>query len=229
MAKQVDDLKAQITANFAKRLRELRQEKGLSRKALAERAGFQSSAGIRDIEQGLNGPAWDTVVRIAEALGVSIDAFKEQASGGAPETSKPGRPRLGGKVQDEEDSDEETETKKVEIPLRGRVAAGVGTYDESPGETIDVVEKWAGHVAYRVVGNSMIDEGIFHDDYLIVREQQTAEHKQIVVVTLAERGEVCKKYDAINHRLTCQNGRQIQPLADEDIIRGIVVWLIRRY
>ncbi len=60
---------------FAARLRELRTAAGLSRKELADRAGFQSEAGVRNLEQGIRKPAWETVVALCEALGVGCDAF----------------------------------------------------------------------------------------------------------------------------------------------------------
>lgn len=193
---------------FGPRLMKARNASGLNQKSLAELVGCSLSV-IAKLEQGIQEPTWPLLLAIARALGLSATDFDEEA----PKT-EPVQPPV---------------IETVAIPLRGRVAAGHGTYDESPAATIDVARNFAGHVAYRVVGDSMEDEGIFHDDYLIVREQPTAESRQIVVVTLADQGEVCKVYDKINHRLTCQSGRRIQPLTDDDIIRGIVVWLIRRY
>ena len=77
---------------FAGRLRELRENAGLSRKELAERAGMQSEAGIRNIEQGIRKPSWETVIALAQALGVDCNAFTEPPATGAPEP-KGGRPR----------------------------------------------------------------------------------------------------------------------------------------
>jgi transcriptional regulator with XRE-family HTH domain len=76
-------------ANFAGRLKELRVGAGLTQAGLAERAKM-SKAGIADLEQGRREPAWATVVALAEALGVTCQAFLEEAT--TAERAKPGRP-----------------------------------------------------------------------------------------------------------------------------------------
>src|SRR5438067_13464598 len=77
-------------AHFAGRLKELREAAGLTQGALAERAGLKVG-GIRDLEQGINGPRWETVVALAAALGVDCRAFLEEP-GAAPQPRR-GRPR----------------------------------------------------------------------------------------------------------------------------------------
>ena len=75
---------------FAARLRELREAAGLSRKQLATKAGMRSEAGIRNLEQGIRSPGWDTVLALAEALGVDCTAFTAEPEEREP--AKPGRP-----------------------------------------------------------------------------------------------------------------------------------------
>jgi len=75
---------------FAGRLRELREQAGLTQPQLADRAGL-SKAGIADLEQGRRQPAWETVVALAKALGVSCDAFLQEPATAPP--AGPGRPR----------------------------------------------------------------------------------------------------------------------------------------
>src|SRR5262245_41182234 len=75
---------------FGRRLRELREEAGLGRKDLAERAGMRSEAGVRNLEQGIRSPSWETVLRLAAALGVSCEAFTRPPAGREP--VGPGRP-----------------------------------------------------------------------------------------------------------------------------------------
>src|SRR4051812_11533310 len=81
---------------FGARLRELREAAGLSRPQLAERAGMRSEAGIRNIEQGLTSPTWETVCRLCSALGVECTAFMTPP---AETTTKPGPGRPSRKVQ----------------------------------------------------------------------------------------------------------------------------------
>ena len=74
---------------FAVRLKELRQEAGLTQKQLAEKAGM-SLAGLAHLEHGLREPTWPTVLAVADALGVECTAFTE-ASKGQPAQGR-GRP-----------------------------------------------------------------------------------------------------------------------------------------
>jgi transcriptional regulator with XRE-family HTH domain len=75
---------------FAGRLRELREAAGLSREQLAERAGMKVN-GVRDLEQGVRSPRWDSVLALAGALGVKCDDFAQEPGELPP--PKAGRPR----------------------------------------------------------------------------------------------------------------------------------------
>src|SRR5262249_49738432 len=76
---------------FKDRLRELREAAGLSRKELAQRAGMRSEAGVRNLEQGIRNPSWETVLALSKALGVDCTAFTQEPAERPPAT--PGRPR----------------------------------------------------------------------------------------------------------------------------------------
>jgi transcriptional regulator with XRE-family HTH domain len=76
---------------FAGRLRELREQAGLSREQLADRAGMRSAAGIRNLEQGIRKPSWETVIALCKALNVKCDAFLQEPKEMVP--LPPGRPR----------------------------------------------------------------------------------------------------------------------------------------
>lgn len=77
---------------FAARLRELREQAGLSQKDLADKAGL-SQAAVAHLEQGRNEPTWSSVLALADALGVPVEAFRQLSS----PTSRRGRgrPRQG--------------------------------------------------------------------------------------------------------------------------------------
>jgi len=74
---------------------------------------------------------------------------------------------------------------EVEIPLLGLIAAGEPIEAIETPETIKIdpslLSKSGEHYALKVSGNSMIDEGIFDGDTLIVRQQPTAENGEKVV------------------------------------------------
>jgi len=58
---------------LSKRLKELRKEEGWSQQKLAEKAGLSFNA-VTKIEQGLaKHPTLKTLVKIADAFGVSLD------------------------------------------------------------------------------------------------------------------------------------------------------------
>jgi transcriptional regulator with XRE-family HTH domain len=75
---------------FAGRLRELREQAGLTQQQLADAAGL-SLGGIRDLEQGRRRPSWETALVLCTALGVQVAAFTV-APKEAP-APKRGRPR----------------------------------------------------------------------------------------------------------------------------------------
>jgi repressor LexA len=84
----------------------------------------------------------------------------------------------------------------VSLPLYGRIAAGQpieAIQDNS--ETVDVPAELVArgeHFALTVVGDSMVDAGIFDGDTAIIRRQDTADTGEIVVALLDE-GEVTLK------------------------------------
>jgi len=95
---------------FAGRLRQLREQAGLSQKALAEKAGLVTSA-IGHLEQGLRKPTWETVLVLCQALGVECTAFTQE-----PETASKrgkGRPRkMAGASMDKPSATPKRKTRK---------------------------------------------------------------------------------------------------------------------
>lgn len=68
--------KKQIDPTLGKRLRELREAKELTLVALGELAGMGYQE-IARIERGEREPTWTTALRLADALGVSLDELRE--------------------------------------------------------------------------------------------------------------------------------------------------------
>ena len=71
-------------------LRELRKKANVTQEALAERAGVPLPS-LRGHEQGQRTPSWASVVKLANALGVSTDVFAlcEEVMGEDASSSKP--------------------------------------------------------------------------------------------------------------------------------------------
>jgi transcriptional regulator with XRE-family HTH domain len=80
------------TEGFAARLRELRESAALTQQQLADKAGMKL-AGIRNLEQGRRSPGWETVLALADALGVSCEAFTQApAERQPPRRGRPPKP-----------------------------------------------------------------------------------------------------------------------------------------
>ena len=84
---------AEGESRFAGRLRELREAAGLSQYALAKRSGLTKQA-ISRLEHGTRDPAWETVQRLALALGVDCRSFGDPSITlpGVESRKSPGRP-----------------------------------------------------------------------------------------------------------------------------------------
>jgi repressor LexA len=77
----------------------------------------------------------------------------------------------------------------IELPLIGYIAAGEPIEAiENPLETItvspDMVTKFKRCYVLQVKGDSMIDQGIFDGDYVVIQHQDTANDGEIVVALL---------------------------------------------
>src|SRR5262245_51900902 len=84
------------TADFAGRLKELREQAGLSQKQLADKAGIGQRT-ISHLEQGVNKPSWETVQALCQALAISCEAFnKEPAERPEPSRGRPPKAKAEG-------------------------------------------------------------------------------------------------------------------------------------
>jgi transcriptional regulator with XRE-family HTH domain len=63
-----------VSVNIGERLRELREARNISMRALATRSGLSANA-LSMIERGRASPSVSTLYKLADALGVSITAF----------------------------------------------------------------------------------------------------------------------------------------------------------
>ena len=128
-----------------------------------------------------------------------------------------------------------TEAKQtVEIPILGAIAAGQPIEAiEIPDETItitrDEIGKQGKHYALRVQGNSMIDDGIFDGDIVVIRKQEVAENGQTVVAVIDDNEATLKKLYRENGKFRLQPANPtLFPIYREDVeVRGVVVKIIR--
>lgn len=124
----------------------------------------------------------------------------------------------------------------VEIPLHGRIAAGVPIEALEGSTMLPVPAALLGsgeHYALEVAGDSMVDAGIFDGDYALIRRQETARDGEIVVA-LIEDAEATLKYfrnegamvrlDPANRAYDPQRYRP-----DQVRVQGRLAGLLRRY
>jgi repressor LexA len=145
----------------------------------------------------------------------------------------PSKPRaLEVLVQDREDRIAGT-TGVVRLPVLGAVAAGMPMLAEENIEQtiplpIDVVREDSTFVL-RVKGESMIDAGILDGDFVVVRQQATADNGDIVVALLEDEATVKRFFrEADRVRLQPENA-DMEPIYARDVsIMGKVVAVFRR-
>ena len=124
----------------------------------------------------------------------------------------------------------------IEIPLHGRIAAGMPIEALETGAMLPVPAALLGageHYALEVSGDSMIEAGILDGDYALIRRTDTARDGEIVVALV--RGE-----EATLKYLRRENGRvRLDPAnaayepqiydPREVVVQGKLAGLLRRY
>jgi len=143
------------------------------------------------------------------------------------------------KIENQPRSIEVNETKKksdlVEIPLLGAIAAGEPIEAIEDPETVEVpksqLSKSGEHFALKVQGNSMIDEGIFDGDTVIIKKQPDAENGETVVALINGNEVTLKKIYKEKNGFRLQPANpNIKPIFTKElIIQGKVISIIRSF
>ena len=124
----------------------------------------------------------------------------------------------------------------VEIPLHGRIAAGLPIEAFEGQATLPVPAALLGageHYALEVSGDSMVEAGILDGDYALIRRTETARDGEIVVA-LIDEAEATLKYfrrEGAMIRLDPAN-RSYDPqryAPDQVRVQGKLSGLLRRY
>jgi repressor LexA len=120
------------------------------------------------------------------------------------------------------------------MPLLGQVAAGTPTHADNLQDRLDFNELFGGpnHYALRVRGQSMIEDHIADGDYVVIRQQETANNGERVVAMI-ENEVTLKRYfrDKAQVRLEPANGSMdpivVDPGANASIL-GVLVGVLRK-
>lgn len=123
-------------------------------------------------------------------------------------------------------------TDTVSLPVIGQVAAGmpilaqenIESYFPVPSEDVPDGESYV----LRVHGNSMINAGIFNNDYIFVNACNTAENGEIVVALIGDSATVKRFYKESDHiRLQPENDEMDPIIVDNCTILGKVFGVFR--
>jgi repressor LexA len=129
------------------------------------------------------------------------------------------------------------EAAAVQIPLYGRIAAGLPIEAlRDSGSQIEVPLAMLGsgeHYALEVAGDSMVEAGILDGDTAVIRKTETAENGQIVVALVDESEVTLKRLRRRGQSIALEpaNPRyEVRLLPAERVkVQGRLVALLRRY
>jgi len=123
----------------------------------------------------------------------------------------------------------------IEIPLLGTIAAGQPIEAIEDPEVIEIskneLSKSGKHYALKVQGNSMIDEGIFDGDTVIIKEQPTAENGETVVALINDNEVTLKKIFKEKNGFRLQPANpNLKPIFTKELeIQGKVISIMRHF
>jgi repressor LexA len=146
--------------------------------------------------------------------------------------------------QSSQSSNSENHSKVLPIPFLGRVAAGAPIERLNEHEYLDVpvhfMKSPGDYFALKVEGDSMIEEGIFDGDFLVVLSQKNAKDGDLVVASVEAESTVKRFYMKKNPEIsTSTKAVELRPAnprltsmwyAPQQVeIKGLVKALLRKY
>ena len=191
-----------MSADVGKMIKDTRQARGISLRALAGQVGIHFTH-LSKIENGQDKIGRESLAKIAEELGIDPDLMLGEAGHQAPP-----------------------------FRLLGNIAAGSPIEAIEDVETFDLTKTFDPHDHFllRVKGTSMILDGINDGDLAIVRPANTAKNGDTVVAVVD--GEVTlKRFRKAKNTITLIPANdQLTPMeypASRVEIRGVFVGLVR--
>lgn len=121
----------------------------------------------------------------------------------------------------------------LEIPIVGTISAGqpieaIEEHQSTISLVNNSIKNARDHYALRVVGDSMIEEGIFDGDIVIIKKQSAAENGQTVVAIIDDNQATLKKIyrEKSRFRLEPRNQTMLPFFRKEVEVRGVVMQII---
>jgi repressor LexA len=129
----------------------------------------------------------------------------------------------------------EEESPPAGIPLAGTIAAGQPISAIQTEEYVEMDKAYvqSGCFALKVKGESMIEEGIFDGDYVIIKPNPSPKNGDIVVALLGDGSATLKRFFKESGKFRLQPGnKDFEPIwldrFEEIEIQGVVVALFRK-
>ncbi len=129
------------------------------------------------------------------------------------------------------------ETGSVELPVKGRIAAGVPIEAiNQVSHNVHVPQSMVGqgdHYALEVKGDSMIDVGINDGDVVVIRETNVADNGDIVVALVEDQEATLKRFRRNGSAIALEAANpayETRVFRDDQVkVQGKLVGLIRTY
>jgi len=194
------------------RIKELREQQGISQQMLAEKVGFKTASAVNKIELGLRDINQSKILAFANALNTTPGYL------------------LTGNTKD-------NEQRKLmhRVPLLGTIACGIPILaDQNIESYIDTPEPVKADFALRCKGDSMINARIFDGDIVYIRQQETVENGEIAAVLIGTEATLKKVYVYPNRiELRAENPLykpiEVEGAEMSDVkILGKAVWFLSR-
>lgn len=175
------------------------------------------------------------VIRLPEDMGPEGEGM---ARGFEPRVIDGGRDGGRGVARDLVAGARPVEVDAQELPVMGRIAAGVPVEAISevaghvavPGQMLD---RGGAHYALQVKGDSMIDAGIHDGDVVVIREQSLAENGDIVVALVEGQEATLKRFRRQGGMVALEAANaafETRVLPEAKVrVQGRLVGLIRSY
>jgi len=192
-----------MSADVGKMIREARQARGISLRALASQIGIHFSH-LSKIENGKDRIGQESLIKIAEELGIDPDLMLGEAG-----------------------------HQSVPFRLLGNIAAGEPIEAIEDVETFDLTKVFDPHEHFllRVKGTSMILDGINDGDLAIVRHTNVAKNGETVVAVVDGCEATLKRFKKVKNSITLIPANDqmtaMEFPASRVEIRGVFVGLVR--
>ena len=118
------------------------------------------------------------------------------------------------------------------LPLLGKIAAGrplEAMEENEPVDVVDLCQLERASYALQVKGDSMIEDGIFDGDYVLVEKRNDARNGETVVAILENNEATLKRFYRQKNRFKLEPANAaLEPIYTDKVeIRGVVVGVVR--